>query len=236
MYPLHPYAIRQAARTGRCFVALASAVLVLVLLTDEDDSSGALRLARMAAFCPGITALAVGFVVARGRGRGEERALAALGVPPTQGAMGAMVAGWLLCVGGLLLLQSPWVDLRSLFPSAASPLDWVRGADGSWNAPSESVTVYPDGSLKLESARAASSRPANRLHQVALATFAPIAIVIPVWAAVRLGVPRRAASVALTAAGMLVGLHAVASGALAGEWLLLAGAPLWLSLLGKRPH
>jgi len=213
---------------GRATLAAAAGTIVVagvVVLTDEASSTLGMRLARLAALGPAVSAVAVLGVTAHTRARGELRAVEALGAPPWRAAQGAAWAGWLAAVLGLVLLVLPLADPSSLFPVLPALVPWEL-EPGGHAARAAGVVVADTGRLSFDAARVSAEQaaPPSVLH--ALLCIGPIGLLVPAWAVTPMPVLVRATSVGFSAAGAIVLLHGVAASrapALSGA---LAALPL----------
>jgi hypothetical protein len=215
--------LRMLMVTGVLWVA----AFATVVLTDEPGSTTAMRLARMGALTPGLSAVAALLSLEQARDRGELRALAALGVSPWRAALGATLAGWLLGAIAVLLVASVWADPAALFPALPEPSGWrpdgMRLVD-----PLRGVAASSDGTLVLSPP--AGFRPkAHAAHSlVAAMAVGAHAVLGPLWASSPLGPPARIAGFVASVALTVTLLHAFAAGAVGAEWLLFGAAPLGL--------
>src|SRR6185503_19306495 len=143
---------RLLARRTLAFTALAFAIAIGVTIsTDEAYSTLGMRVARLCAFAPALSAIGAAVTLAQSRARGELRALEALGALPFRIARGPMVACWALGLIAALVLASPLSDVSSLFPALAAPAHWVLDR-GALFDPVSGVRVLKDGSFELGTA------------------------------------------------------------------------------------
>lgn len=207
------------------YTAMAAVVATAVVAaTDEPLSTSRLRVARLAAFLPALAAIGCGIALRHAESRGEGRALAALGVSPLRSALGALLAGWAVGLAAVLLVASPWADLRSLFPVALSVPPWVRAGSGFVN-PAYGILAREAGLEFSASARPPSAQVVPGVR-AALAAIAPLAAVLPLWQSAPIAASSRLFGGA-GALGLLLGLlHAVAAGRSAELWLPVASLPL----------
>lgn len=213
-------------------VAATLLALGVVVLTDEPLSTPGMRAARMAAFAPALAALGVSVALAQARGRGELRALAALGASPWRAARGAVLAGWLVGALAVALLASPWSDVSVLFPAMPSHAQWHRHAAALVD-PASGVRVAADGVIGFVAAhrsRAVDSPGAL----AALAAVTPLAALAPPWAGTRLSLLSRALGAGLAIVLAIVLLHVVASGRAPALVLVLAALPLAVQSVAGR--
>src|SRR5579859_4746588 len=139
---------KQTAARALGIAALAMAVAwLLTAATDEGGVAWGERLARVLPLSPACAGVGTWLALARGRARGEARALETLGRSPWQRAWAAIVGGAApAVVAGLAVGFVASVDLRAFYPALerGSPfqlegevfVDRVRG-----------VAVAADGAL-----------------------------------------------------------------------------------------
>ena len=213
---------------GRAALAVATGLLVaagVIVLTDEASSSLGMRVSRLAALGPAVSAVAVLGVTAHTRSRGELRALEALGAPPWRAARGAAWAGWAAAGLVLLLLALPQADPSSLFPVLPPLVPWEFDPGGH-AARAAGVVAFETGGLSFEAARASveHAAPPGVLH--ALLCIGLVACLVPSWAVTPMSTLARAASGGLTAGAAIVLLHGMAASAAPAFTGALAAAPL----------
>lgn len=205
------------------FLALSAAIAIA---TDEPFSTTGMRVARLCAFAPALAALGAGVALAQSTGRGEIRALAALGLTPWAAARGAAISTALIGVVALSLLLSPSADPSSLFPTI-HPAAWQRVGDGLIEAKS-GVYVSPMGQLSFATLRPALELEFRPSQLVASMAVAPLALAVPFWITTPSRLAPRLAIGAVTVLLTVFLLHSVGAQQSPG-WLLLATAlPLTL--------
>jgi hypothetical protein len=233
------------------YVALASLLgAAITAVTEEAYTTAAMRVARLAAYTPGIVVIACGAALAQHAARGEFTALAALGVGPWRAARGAVWAGWFAGALAAAALLSPWADGAALLPGIPSELDWSVESSG-FRAPAAGLIVDTAGAMRFGSATASASDAAQAAarsaeitpgsverQRLVLWAIGPLAALAPVWAsspargrAGALRAIRRAAVATVAAFATVIALHAVAAGQLSTSWLLSGGALLGLDAL-----
>jgi hypothetical protein len=214
---------------------LGAGLCTIVVASDEAGSSFGMRAARVCALAPLLQILALLWVLDGVRSRGEERALAALGVAPLRVAAAAIGAAWVVGALASLCVVSPWADPRSLFPVLAGEHAWSRAA-GLWVDATSGTTVDALGRISLRATSAPP--PAEPRASAALLLVLPLSLVAPLWAALRCS-PKERWLVGLACAVLVVSsLHAAAARrvpalALAGSALPLALHALWLGGLRR---
>lgn len=216
---------------GAAALGLAAATLVAVA-TDESASTAGMRLARAAALVPAAAAVATLSVVAHARGRGEARAVGALGMSPWEAVRGARTAALLFGLLTPLCLMLPSADTRSLFPSARPTAQWTIVGGAAIDV-ADGVRISPDGGITLLAAAApgAKSGPGR---WAALMCLWPLSLVVPSWAVTPMAVRYRFFSVLGAAAISVLTLHALAAGRV-GAWAgILATFPLLLAVIRER--
>jgi hypothetical protein len=201
---------RRAAVLG---IALAVLIFLAMLGTDDAASTHAGRLGRLSA----LSSLAGGggafLALAQARSRGEILALGATGVSPTRASLGAVVGGALVGLLGAALAFIPGVDLTPLFPHAL-PVEGVWVPDGAaWLDRARGVRVAADGVVSWAGAPSAANLAAvsSTPFAATLAALVLSAAALPLWAAARGPLLRRAVvSFAVASAGVFV-FHLVAA-------------------------
>ncbi len=193
--------------------------------TDEVGSTPAMRLARLVAIVPALSALAEVIVLSQARSRGEMLALSALGASPLRVSLGAMLAGWLAGAISVAFLLSPLSDPAPLFPTITRPESWIS-IGAALSDPSSGARVTSDGEITLV-ALAASAAVARAPGRIA-AVFAvlPLAVVTPAWAVAPIGAVARLAGALITLAITIVSFHAVAAARLPPAALAVVPLPL----------
>ena len=222
---------RLLVRRTLAFTALLLVIAVGVTVsTDEPYSTIRMRVARLCAFAPAISAIGAAITLAQSRSRGELRALEALGVAPLRMARGPMVTCWALGLATALLLVSPLADPRSLFPALAAPAHWVIDG-GALFDPVSGVRVLPDGNLELGVAAPALGAAFVPSGFVALLVLAPLSLFLPPWTGARIGVFARLAAASASLAAVVVLLHAAAASRVHPAWLVFGVLPIGVQAL-----
>lgn len=162
---------------------LGAGVWTIILVSDEAGSSFGMRSARLCALAPVLQILAVLWVLESARGRGEERALAALGVTPLRAAAAAVAGAWVVGLVASLWVASPWADPRSLFPVIGADHAWSRAAAGWVDAVSGTEVDALGGGLTVR--EPSTRRAADSQTRAALLLLLPLLLVAPLWAALR---------------------------------------------------
>jgi hypothetical protein len=210
MSVLTPFDRLQAFRALSYGAMAAFATLAIAVTTDEQYSSAATRLARMAAMTPLLGAVAVLATARHAASNGEARALEAVGLPPWRIATGAVVAAWLFAAVGALLLAAPVTDVRALFPVLSASTTWIPDGHGALASPDLGIAVRPDGTLAfIEGIRGA--HPVAPGRRAALALVIPAGVVAPLWAAVPASWWPRAVALATCGAAAIAALHVLAA-------------------------
>ncbi len=217
---------RLLARRTLAFTALAFAIAIGVTIsTDEAYSTLGMRVARLCAFAPALSAIGAAVTLAQSRARGELRALEALGALPFRIARGPMVACWALGLIAALVLASPLSDVSSLFPALAAPAHWVLDR-GALFDPVSGVRVLKDGSLELGTAAPALAAAFAPSGFVALLVVVPLAVFLPPWTSAGLGFFSRLGVAFLALALTVVLLHAAAASRVHPAWLMSGALPI----------
>jgi hypothetical protein len=216
---------------------LAIAVLTLlatatVMATDEATSTAAMRLARISALSPFVSAIALLGIAAHARSRGELSALEALGTSPWRTVLGVELAGVVAAVASVVALLLPFTDARSLFPAVHPVVDWRMAADGL-RAVAPGIVVHADG--VIETTGSAFPRPSLAVPAWAAAPcIGSIAGIVPAWSATPMSLARRLSSGGGSVALAVVGLHLVAAGRLSPLVATVACAPVGVALWFSR--
>jgi len=219
---------------GLTLVATVLATAV-VAGTDEAQSTWAMRLARLAAFAPGLAGLGTAVSLGHARSRGELRALAALGVTPWRAALGPMLAAWLVGALAIGLVVSPLADVSALFPSLVAPSEW-RWQGAALVDAARGLRVEPDGRLQLLPGAQLALGKAAASGWAAGAAVAPLVAVTPTWVSAPMGLAGRVAGLGATLACTVGLLHAVGANRLGAVWLVACAAPLALQALRGHAH
>jgi hypothetical protein len=219
----------------RALLALGVLTLVafaIVWATDEATSTLGMRLARLSALSPLLTATALLGIGAHARARGELRALLALGATPWRALRGAELAGLALAVASLVVLLAPFTDATSLLPAVHPATTWTFSSTGT-SALAPGVVVYASGALNVTGA-ALSSPPSRTAAWAALPCVAPIAFVVPPWASTPMPFVRRAWSAGATSLLAVMALHLVAANRMPPPGALAASVPIAIALWRSR--
>jgi hypothetical protein len=138
-------------------LALASLAFVVAWLvtaaTDEGGIGWGVRAGRTLPIAPVCAALGTVIALAPARGRGEVRALAALGRAPWQNAAGSVIGGAFAAMFAAgLIAASPSVDVSGFYPVASAAVDY-RFEDNGFVDHAAGWRIESDGSLtKVEAA------------------------------------------------------------------------------------
>jgi hypothetical protein len=205
---------------------------VVIAATDEGGPWAA-RLGMWAALAPVAGSIGALATVRLAAGRGEIRALEALGVAPLRAALGAVFGGAAIALLGPVVASSTRVPLDALFPRPPEAHVWV--ASGSFlRDASRGLRIDAAGTLTLEPATslAAAALPAGtRLAVVAL--LAALAVVGPLWACAPGSMGRKAAVGVAGLLAAIVAFQAVAAGRAPAVVLLLPPLVLLLGRSGR---
>jgi hypothetical protein len=143
-----PYDLRLALR-ALALGMLVALVAVIVVATTDEGAGWARRAALCAALAPvagGVGALAAARIA---RGRGEARALEALGAHPLRVLAGAVVGGALLGLAGGAIVVSGVADLEPLFPRLVEARVWREDPEGGMREGSLGIRLAPGGELSF---------------------------------------------------------------------------------------
>jgi len=128
---------------------LCIGLVVVVVVTTDEVSSLSRRLALCAALAPVAGGLGALLAAGIAMGRGEARALFALGAKPSRVMFGATFGGVIVAAMGPLAVASGFADLEPLFPRKAVPSVWIAEADGGLRDEAYGVRVFPGGGLEI---------------------------------------------------------------------------------------
>jgi hypothetical protein len=218
-------------------IAGITALFTLLIIAATDEGAGlARRLGMAAALGPIAGAVGALAAIRIAAGRGELRALAAIGADPVRAARGAIVGGVLLAALGPALAASGVADLGGLFPRPAAAHVWIA-REGGMTELTQGLRLDPGGAVSRVAVppREAPPLPAGATAFTVIA-LAIAAVGVPLWAAAAATWGRRGAAAGRVAVGVaalllaIVAFQAVAAGRLPAAALL--GAPLRLFLDG----
>lgn len=225
---MHPYDHALFRRALFAIVVLTLLAAATVVATDEATSTAAMRMARIAAISPLVSAVAMLGVAAHARSRGELSALEALGAAPFRTLRGVELAGVVAAALGMVVLSLPSTDATSLLPAVHPVIDWHL-VDGGSRAIAPGIVVHADG--VIETTRAALAGPSRtRAAWAALPCIGPVACVVPAWSATPMLLARRLASGGATVVLVIVALHLVAAERIFPLLASVACAPLCIAL------
>lgn len=224
-------------RTLALGATVATLMTLIVVTTDEPETTWAGRASRIGALLPVAGGLAAFLACDQARGRGEVRAHAALGVSSAAATRGAWMGGTLIGALGAASLLDGSVDLRPLFPHAvAFEETWSRRESG-WFEPSRGILVDAQGTIHAFAEVATAMVREVPMASVPRApTFFAVllaAVAFPLWAAARGSALRRVIAVSAMGAAAVTVFHLVAAGRADGALLLappglLFAEALWL--------
>ncbi len=137
-------ALRRALFVGTLMVGLA---WLVTAATDEGNVAWAARLGRALPTTPICAAIGAWIAIAPARGRGELRALAALGRSPWQNARAAALGGAMVAaIAGLAIAISSRVDVEGFYPAIGGSAD-VRFEDDAFVDHDSGWKIGQDGTL-----------------------------------------------------------------------------------------
>jgi hypothetical protein len=226
-------ALRAAALAG-----ITALFTLLVIAATDEGAPLARRLGMASALGPIAGAVGALGAIRLAAGRGELRALAAIGVEPARAARGAIAGGVLLAAIGPALAASGVADLGGLFPRPEAAHVWVA-RDGGMTELTRGLRVERGGSITITRVAAAPVAVAGLPASAAAFTVIALGIAavgVPLWSAAAAAWGARSAERARVAVGVIgllfaiVAFQAVAAGR--APPLLLIVAPLILFLDG----
>ena len=227
-------ALRAAALAG-----LTALFTLLVIAATDEGAPFAQRLGMASALGPIAGAVGALGAIRLAAGRGELRALAAIGVEPARAARGAIAGGVLLAAIGPALAASGVADLGGLFPRPATAHVWVASDSGGMTELTQGLRVARGGAVARVAAApgAAPALPASAAA-FTVAALAIAAVGVPLWTAAAAAWGAGSAERGRVAVGVLglllaiVAFQAVAAGRIPP--VLLIAPPLILFLDGAR--
>lgn len=213
--------------------AIAALVTVIVIAATDEGGPWSVRLGMAAALAPIAGALGATGALGIAAGRGELRALAAIGVDPSRASFGAVLGGAAVGLAGAAAAASRYADLAALFPRPAAARVWMIEGGGLREA-TLGLAVDASGALSLgvPAASAQSGLPIAT-GPFAVATIAIAALACPAWVAAKGsgGAARRAIVGAAAIVAGIAAFQAVAAGRAPAAALLAAPAALIVDLL-----
>ncbi len=214
----------------RAATVAAVTVLLTLLVVAATDAGGPwpVRLGMTAALAPLAGAIGALAAVRVAAGRGELRALAAVGAEPARAVLGAALGGSAVGLLGAMVAASGLADLGALFPAPAAARRWMVDAAGLHEL-TLGLRIGAHGELALEVPRAVTSGLPAGATAFTLAALAGAALVCPAWLAVPGGsAPRRATVGAVAVAAAIAAFQGVAAGR--APAFVLAAGPLVLAV------
>jgi hypothetical protein len=226
-------ALRAAALAG-----ITALFTLLIIAATDEGAPFTRRLGMASALGPIAGAVGALAAIRIAAGRGELRALAAIGVEPARAVRGAILGGVLLAAIGPALAASGVADLGGLFPRPAAARVWIADEDGMTEL-TQGLRIERGGAVARVAATGgeAPALPAGSTVLTVIA-LAIAAAGVPLWTAAAAawggsaGPAARLRVVVGVAALVLaiVAFQAVAAGRLPAA--ALVGAPLILFLDG----
>jgi hypothetical protein len=214
------------ARRAAALGAVTAATALLVVAATDAGGPWSQRLGMTAALTPLCGALGTLAAVRVAAGRGELRALAAVGASPGRVVRGAAFGGSAVGLLGVLVAASGVADLSALFPRPAAARIWAADADGLHEL-TMGLHVGAHGELAMEAPRAASMGLPAGATLFAVVALVVATVACPAWLAAPVTTVRRRLGVGGAAVGVaIVAFQAVAAGRMPA--LTLVAAPLVL--------
>jgi hypothetical protein len=239
---------RAALRAGIAASGLVGVAVLVTAATDEGGVAWGARVARTLPVVPACGAIATWLVLGTARGRGEVRALEALGRAPWQNARGAVLGAALVAAIVAGAIGATRLDVRGFFPEA--PRAAAMRFDGAaFHDPTERWIVPLDGIPRIETGASSPAAPSpERPLSVPARTRAtwadaerPVAALVTLIAGLALPLAAARGSLGRRRRGRLLSaawVRAIAATAATGLaeilFLHLAAAhrgPAWLALL-----
>ena len=210
------YAGWLARRTFVAQVGLFALAFVLGAATDEGNLSFAVRMGRAVPLAPVTAAVATYAVIRGARNRGEERALASLGLSKVALGLVAALAAMLcplVLAAGILLGR---VDVSGFYPEPPSAPSFVDRGE-TFDSGDLGISVAKDGSITGKRAEALpppkppASLPESARGAAALSTVV-VALALSLAAGRAEKMPRSVVPSVAVAAATLVGFQLAAAG------------------------
>ncbi|APR78340.1 Hypothetical protein A7982_03687 [Minicystis rosea] len=228
------YDLRTGARAAGIAV-IALAVATIVTAATDEGGPWSLRLGMLAALSPLAGLLGTLGAMRVAAGRGELRALSAIGVDPWRAMAGAMAGGAVVGLVGPAGAALGIGDLAALFPRPAAARHWVVDGDGLREL-TLGIRVGAHGILSLETPlpSAGSGLPPSA-PALAIGALAVAAVVGPAWVVAAGGSTRwRAVAGVVAVVAALASFQAVAAGRLSPVTLLTAPLVLLIDAAAAR--
>lgn len=222
---------RRLARRAAALSAITAIVTAVVVATTDEGAPWSRRSGMIAALLPIAGSLGALAAIRIAAGRGEIRALAAIGVDPVRAARGAVAGGVALAIAGPLLAASGIADLGGLFPRPMAPRAWVADGAGMREL-TQGFRLDPGGALSLLPPAPSLAAPPPAPIFFTVAALALLAIGGPLWIAAPRALAGRIAVGALALAMAIVAFQGVAAARLPPP--VLVAAPLILFLDAAR--
>jgi hypothetical protein len=227
--------VRLAARAAALAGITALFTLLIIAATDEG-APFARRLGMAAALGPIAGAVGALGAIRIAAGRGELRALAAIGADPARAVRGAILGAVVIAALGPALAASGLADLGGLFPRPAAAHVWIA-QDGGMTELTQGLRVDRGGAVARVAATVGRApelpRSATMFTVIALGIAA---VGVPLWTAAAAAWGAGSAARIRVVVGVvalllaIVAFQAVAAGRLPAAALM--GAPLILFLDG----
>jgi hypothetical protein len=218
----------QLARRAAAISGLIGLLTLLVVATTDEGAPAARRLGMVAALLPIAGSVGAFSALRIAAGRGEIRALAAIGVDPLRAARGAILGGVAVALLGPMLASSAIADLSGLFPRPLAPRLWVADGPGMLEL-TLGLRLDPGGALSLVSPEPAAASPSEGAGAPLFFTVAALALAAiggPTWIATSRSLLGRIGAGTLALLLAIGAFQGVAAGRLPP--VALIGAPILL--------
>ncbi len=222
---------RRVAQRAAAIAALVALVTLVVVAATDEGAPFARRAGMVAALLPVAGSLGAFAAIRIAEGRGELRALFAIGVDPVRACRGAVTGGVALALIGPLLAASGLADLEGLFPRPMVPRLWIADGAGMLER-TQGLRLDPGGALTLVTPLGELAAQPHAPRLFTALSLALAALAGPAWIAAPRPPRARAIIVGLVVLTAIVAFQAVAAQRLPP--IALLAAPLLLLIDAAR--
>ncbi len=220
------------ARSFTLGTTLGVLVFAVMIATDGAMTTTLEKLGRLCVLAPLIGALGALAANAQASLRGEVRALAALGVPPSRAFRGSLLAVLVLGALGALVLALELADVEGLLPRLEGPA-WIPEPDASYSSPEAGVVVESTGTPRLTK-NLVSHDDVSESRWPIVMTVLWMTLVLADWVREEAGGVERLLTVLAAGTLTIVLFHLVASERTSSWALMMAPVPLLLHVWVRR--
>jgi hypothetical protein len=220
------------ARSLALGITLGILVLAVMIATDGAMTTSSEKLGRLCVLAPLIGALGALAANAQASLRGEVRALAAVGVPPSRAFRGGLLAVLVLGALGSLVLALNLADVDGLLPRLEGAA-WTPEPDGSYWSAEAGVVVDPSGTPRLTKTLVSHEGVSKDRWPIVISVLW-MTLVLADWVREEAGGLERLLIVLAGGGLTIVLFHLVASERTSSWVLMLAPVPLLLQVWARR--